>query len=73
MAKIIINKERCKGCGLCIDTCPKKLITVSEDFNAKGYHFAKVSKSAGGCLGCRFCAIICPDVAIEIYQYEVKK
>ena len=67
MAKVVIDKERCKGCGLCIGVCPKKIITISEGFNSKGYHFAKVSHQ-WACIGCLSCAIICPDVAIEVYK-----
>ena len=39
MGKIAIDKERCKGCQLCVVTCPKKIIRLSEEFNEKGYHF----------------------------------
>jgi len=31
MAKIIINKERCKGCGLCAAECPFKAIAMERE------------------------------------------
>jgi 2-oxoglutarate ferredoxin oxidoreductase subunit delta len=67
MGNIIVEKERCKGCGLCISTCPKKSIKLSEDFNGKGYHFI-VFNGSGECTGCTMCGRICPDMAIEVYK-----
>jgi 2-oxoglutarate ferredoxin oxidoreductase subunit delta len=68
--KIIINTERCKGCGLCILVCPKKGIVISEKSNKSGY-FPAVVKNAD-CTGCAVCAIICPDVAIEVLREDAK-
>lgn len=65
--KTEIDREKCKGCGLCIAFCPKKVLKLSEDreTNEKGYQFARVVKQEN-CTGCANCAIICPDVCIEI-------
>lgn len=60
-----IDQERCKGCGLCIDACPKNVLGFSEGFNAKGYHPAEV-KNLNDCIGCGFCYQMCPDVCIEV-------
>jgi 2-oxoglutarate ferredoxin oxidoreductase subunit delta len=60
-----IDRERCKGCSLCIEFCPKKAIFISDDLNLKGYYVA-VFDDTKGCTGCATCAIICPDVAIEV-------
>lgn len=83
MARISIDKDKCKGCLLCISFCPKHLISVDRDFNKRGIQPAKVSrqpqKIEGGippeggkdipeCLGCSLCAIICPDCCIEVYK-----
>ena len=66
MAKVIIYEELCKGCGLCIDVCPKEILCFSETkLNSKGYQpIVIVDQEA--CTGCIACARICPDVAIEI-------
>lgn len=67
MGKIVINTERCKGCGLCVQFCPKKEIEFSKEFNQKGFHPC-VFRDTGECTGCAICAIMCPDVAIEVYK-----
>jgi 2-oxoglutarate ferredoxin oxidoreductase subunit delta len=64
-----IDKERCKGCTLCIEFCPKGCISTSEELNLKGYFvvaFAATSGNGDECNGCGMCALICPDVAIEV-------
>jgi 2-oxoglutarate ferredoxin oxidoreductase subunit delta len=62
---INIDRERCKGCALCIEFCPKKAIVISNDLNLKGYYVAAFDDGKE-CTGCATCAIICPDVAIEV-------
>ncbi len=66
MPIVKIKKEICKGCELCIDTCPKKCIIITNDFNSKGMHYAIFSDKGNNCNACKSCAIICPDAAIEI-------
>ena len=66
MAKVTFNEDRCKGCGLCVDACPKKIVTMAKDrINAKGFHPATVVEM-DKCIGCSFCATMCPDVVIEV-------
>ncbi len=64
--KIKIEPERCKGCGLCIEVCPKNSINISGRTNKMGYFFAE--SCGDGCTGCAVCALICPDAAIEVYR-----
>ena len=66
--EIIIDAERCKGCGLCVEACAKNHIVISTQSNSKGYFPAEVIET--GCTGCALCAIMCPDVAIEVYRQE---
>jgi 2-oxoglutarate ferredoxin oxidoreductase subunit delta len=65
MPRPVFNQERCKGCGLCVVACRKKLIIVGKSLNGKGYHPAACSDETA-CVGCTMCAKACPDVAIEI-------
>jgi len=62
-AEIHIIKERCKGCGFCIEFCPRKVLEQSEEFNEKGFHPPRV-KEVDKCVLCSFCEAVCPDLAI---------
>jgi 2-oxoglutarate ferredoxin oxidoreductase subunit delta len=65
--KVKIDEKICKGCGLCIIACPRKILKASAKYNSKGLH--PVSIITGfACSGCGFCYIMCPDTAIEIIQ-----
>jgi 2-oxoglutarate ferredoxin oxidoreductase subunit delta len=59
--KILI--ERCKGCGFCVEFCPKQILQLSHQFNRKGYHPPYIIKS-NSCINCHLCEIICPEFAI---------
>lgn len=63
--KILIDKERCKGCELCVWVCSRTVLKMVEALNSKGYHFAEIQEPED-CTGCQQCAQICPDAAIEI-------
>jgi 2-oxoglutarate ferredoxin oxidoreductase subunit delta len=67
MAKIEINEERCKGCGLCTLCCPKKLIQIGKEINRQGYFYASWDEQEA-CTGCALCGEICPDIAITIWK-----
>ena len=58
-----ILSDRCKGCGYCIEFCPKEILIFSEGFNQKGYHPPEVIKPED-CVNCHYCEIICPEFAI---------
>ncbi len=64
--KVDINKEHCKGCGLCVAACPHTCLGISDLANSKGFFPSTVVDT--GCTGCRMCAITCPDLVITVYR-----
>ncbi|HOC20371.1 MAG: 4Fe-4S binding protein [Chloroflexi bacterium] len=70
MAKglVVMDTDRCKGCGLCTHVCPVKILALSSDiFNVQGYHPITVTDMEK-CTGCGSCAMICPDVVFTVYR-----
>ena len=66
MVKITFKTDLCKGCGLCVEFCPKKIVAIRNDvINKNGHHPAGVTDQSA-CIGCASCATMCPDCAIEI-------
>lgn len=66
MANVTFNEDLCKGCGLCVDACPKKILRLSrERINVRGHHPAEIADRAL-CIGCAFCATMCPDCVITV-------
>ena len=66
--KIVIDTERCKGCGLCVAVCPKGCIIISAESNQNGYLPAQAQNA--GCTACTRCAIVCPEGIIEVHLEE---
>ena len=67
MAKVEIDRDRCKGCGLCTISCPKELIRIGEEMNQYGYFCARWDGDEK-CTGCAICGEACPDVAIRVWR-----
>jgi 2-oxoglutarate ferredoxin oxidoreductase subunit delta len=63
--KVIISKDRCKGCSYCTEFCPRKSLKMSQEISSKGYLLATVDDPSK-CLNCGLCEIICPDYAIHL-------
>jgi 2-oxoglutarate ferredoxin oxidoreductase subunit delta len=63
----VIDTERCKGCGLCVDVCPKNVLEIAKEANTKGYQPAFQARPED-CVFCAICCTMCPDVAITINE-----
>lgn len=63
---VIIEKDICKGCELCIIACPQQSLSLSKHINKNGYKYAELIRD--NCTGCINCALVCPDVAITVYR-----
>ena len=56
---IATNARFCKGCGICVEFCPKKVLELDE------LKKIKVARAAD-CIACRQCELRCPDYAIAL-------
>ncbi len=66
MAKLTFKTELCKGCGLCVEACPKKILRIAKDkINKKGHSPVEMTDQSQ-CIGCAFCATMCPDCIITV-------
>ena len=62
-----IAADRCKGCALCIDVCPKHVLELdSAIINPLGYHPVRLTDAAA-CTSCAKCARICPDAVYTVF------
>ena len=57
--QLIINADWCKGCGICVAFCPKKVLELNHKEKAE-------AARAEDCLACLQCELRCPDLAIEV-------
>jgi 2-oxoglutarate ferredoxin oxidoreductase subunit delta len=67
-----IDSNRCKGCGLCVSVCPKKVLKIFNQINSIGYYPA-FQAHPKDCVFCAMCCLICPDVAITIIEIKEKE
>lgn len=65
--KVVVRKDRCKGCELCKAVCPKNCFTMHDDLNARGVHYAVFDEKAG-CIACLNCYLACPDLVLEVFK-----
>jgi 2-oxoglutarate ferredoxin oxidoreductase subunit delta len=71
-AEIHIIRDQCKGCGFCIEFCPKKVLEESQEINARGVHPPKIVDESK-CIVCSFCTAVCPDFAIFVAEKPSKE
>ena len=72
IARIHVDRERCKGCGFCVEFCDSLVLEMSSEHNAKGYRLLAV-KGIEDCNLCQMCQRVCPEFAIFTKKIGKKK
>ena len=65
--RIVINSEWCKGCYLCVSTCPREVLDIDRARWTGSFHPVYV-REIERCTACRNCELLCPDLAIEVIE-----
>jgi heterodisulfide reductase subunit A len=59
---IHVDRDRCDGCGMCIDTCPTNALEIVPNKNRPGRKIVFVHPKL--CKGCGVCQATCPKEAL---------
>ena len=63
LREIVINRDWCKGCGVCIHFCPNHVLEEDAEGKVRIAH-------PENCSCCRLCELRCPELATEIIIEE---
>jgi len=64
---VVVNDDWCKGCVICVDVCPTKVLDMKEMLSKWEGSIAEVVE-VDKCIGCMLCELSCPDFAIEVFE-----
>lgn len=59
LKELRINRDWCKGCGICVTFCPKAVLELDKGEKARAVR-------PEDCICCALCELRCPDLAIEV-------
>ena len=59
LEEIRINREWCKGCGICVNFCTENVLELDGEEKA-------IAPRPEDCICCRLCEYRCPDLAVEV-------
>jgi NAD-dependent dihydropyrimidine dehydrogenase PreA subunit len=60
MVKIVVDNEKCTGCGTCVETCPVGVFEIKDK--------KSVPVKPEECLVCRACEVQCSESAIQVIE-----
>jgi NAD-dependent dihydropyrimidine dehydrogenase PreA subunit len=65
---VAIKADKCKGCLLCVEACPQKVLKPGKVLNRLGYHAVEFVDS-GSCTACGLCFYACPEPdAVAVFK-----
>ncbi|MCG8482541.1 MAG: ferredoxin family protein [Clostridia bacterium] len=67
---ISVDKKYCKGCQICINTCPKGVFALSEERQSYGTLLPYVADKEK-CMACKLCEIMCPNGCINVDKEDL--
>ena len=60
MYEVIVDEEKCIGCGECVDICPAEVYELHDE--------KSVPVHAEECVGCESCIEVCEQDAITVRE-----
>ena len=63
--RITIDDKACKGCEICVEFCPTKVLEMNG--------FVASVKNLEACIKCMQCELRCPDFAITVHEKKEKQ
>lgn len=64
--KVLLQTEKCKSCGLCVNACNQNALSLTHELNEKGYYVVGITEDK--CIGCGMCYLVCPDGVFSIVE-----
>jgi 2-oxoglutarate ferredoxin oxidoreductase subunit delta len=63
LKELIIDRNWCKGCRICVHFCPQKVLDLDGEDKA-------VASRPWDCVACGMCELRCPDLAITVVTQD---
>jgi len=67
--RVKLAKSLCKGCGYCVEFCPRRVFEGSGEEGEKGVSLPRIARPED-CTLCGLCTRLCPDLALTIAEEE---
>jgi len=67
--RVKLAKSLCKGCGYCVEFCPRKVFEGSGEDSERGVSLPRIARPMA-CTLCGLCTRLCPDLALTMTEEE---